>query len=359
MWCVWFVYLLTCLLHICEVDGWISGLFWGNFIYKFFPADTYVVSLDDDMEGITSFGCKSEEWRRQERLLHDFCKSYRRPRWKVREGGASSCCVDLPAGLIVFFGWASLKPWCFVVLPVSIRKFHQDHLRCVPAHEGVQKVLQSVTDLDSLQVVTQTRVSFTESGDRCLSLGLKHISESAFSWNLSLQLDLVQIPKKRCFCRLWQMCFCLWSSKSWTMSQPEMVWWMGSLFAFKTFDYTRLRANTSAHATWPVSRPWPDICMASSADQMQCTTFCGVFQTLLRPPVTQIQRSSAEFISSQNSRSFQIQDAEFSVRHFAKDWVDWGSPTYRHWKSPECVYLHIVLIYMYVLYFRDFFFRIF
>jgi len=45
-----------------------------NFIYKFFPADTYVVSLDDDMEGIT---------------------------WKVREGGTSSCCVDLPSGNFV------------------------------------------------------------------------------------------------------------------------------------------------------------------------------------------------------------------------------------------------------------------
>ncbi|CAE7602276.1 unnamed protein product [Symbiodinium pilosum] len=45
-----------------------------NFIYKYFPANTYVVSLDDDMEGI---------------------------QWKVREGTTDSTCVDLPAGNFV------------------------------------------------------------------------------------------------------------------------------------------------------------------------------------------------------------------------------------------------------------------
>ncbi|CAK9104170.1 unnamed protein product [Durusdinium trenchii] len=42
-----------------------------NFIYKFFPADTYVVSLDDDMEGV---------------------------KWKIREGSDTSSCIDLPRG---------------------------------------------------------------------------------------------------------------------------------------------------------------------------------------------------------------------------------------------------------------------
>ncbi|CAE7385635.1 unnamed protein product [Symbiodinium natans] len=45
-----------------------------NFIYKHFPADTYVVSLDDDIEGI---------------------------KWKVREGTTDAACVDLPAGSFV------------------------------------------------------------------------------------------------------------------------------------------------------------------------------------------------------------------------------------------------------------------
>ncbi|OLP83457.1 hypothetical protein AK812_SmicGene35783 [Symbiodinium microadriaticum] len=45
-----------------------------NFIYKHFPADTYVVSLDDDIEGI---------------------------KWKVREGNTDAACIDLPPGNFV------------------------------------------------------------------------------------------------------------------------------------------------------------------------------------------------------------------------------------------------------------------
>lgn len=45
-----------------------------NFIYKHFPAETYVVSLDDDIEGI---------------------------KWKVREGNTDATCIDLPPGNFV------------------------------------------------------------------------------------------------------------------------------------------------------------------------------------------------------------------------------------------------------------------
>ena len=37
-----------------------SGCCPGNFIYKHFPADTYVVSLDDDIEGIKSLSSTNQ-----------------------------------------------------------------------------------------------------------------------------------------------------------------------------------------------------------------------------------------------------------------------------------------------------------
>ena len=71
-------------------------------------------------------------------------KSYRRPRWKVREGGASSCCVDLPAGLTVFFElhWNLDASLCFRSPSGSFIKIIYDAYQRMKESKRYCKVLQ-------------------------------------------------------------------------------------------------------------------------------------------------------------------------------------------------------------------------